>query len=252
MASPSSLTSVYDVRFFAYASNMSPKSARVIVPIILDLLPDVASVVDFGCAHGVWLKCWMENGIEDVQGVDGEYVNSTALKIPPEKFSAKDLNDPIDLGRRFDLTYSFEVAEHLRPENSKRFVESLTRHADLVLFSAAPPGQGGESHINEQPFDIWRALFQAQGYAAYDCVRPRIAHLDEIAFWYRYNIMLYAHHSLEADLPAAIRATKIAYDRPIPDISPPLFKLRKLIINLLPSGLQNELARIKASISSRR
>lgn len=252
MVAPSSSKTNYDARFFAYTASQSYKSAQTMVPIMRALLPEIASTIDFGCAQGVWLRCWMDHGINDIQGIDGNYVDRSALAIPVENFSALDLNEPIDLGRRFDLAYSLEVAEHLHPENSKRFVKSLTRHADLVLFSAAPPGQGGESHINERSFDSWRALFQAHGYAAYDCVRPRIAHLDEVAFWYRYNIMLYVHHNLEAALPAIIRSTKIADGKPIPDISPPLFKLRKLIINLLPSGLQNALARIKASASDRR
>jgi hypothetical protein len=34
------------------------------------------------------------------------------------------------------------------------FVYCLARHARrFVLFSAAPPGQGGEFHVNERPFE---------------------------------------------------------------------------------------------------
>ena len=248
MAAPCSTKTVYDEQFFAYTSSLSNKSAEVIVPILRKLLPGVASVVDFGCAQGVWLKHWMDNGIDDIQGVDGDYIDLSKLAIPGKNFYAQDLNEPIDLGRHFDLAYSLEVAEHLHPENSERFIESLTCHADIVLFSAAPPGQGGESHINERSFDSWRALFYARRYAAYDCVCPSIANLNEVSFWYRYNVMLYVHNDFEATLPKNIRATKVDDGQPIADISPPLFKLRKFIIRLLPYGLQNLLARGKAVV----
>jgi hypothetical protein len=240
--------SVYDKRFFAYSSRLSPSSAEAVVPVLRELLPDVKSVVDVGCARGVWLNEWKVNGVDDLQGVDGEYVDKDALVIPRVAFHAQDLNESIDLGRSFDLACSLEVAEHLQPKNSERFVESLARHAKVILFSAAPPGQGGESHINEQSLEFWRDLFSRQGYAAYDCVRNRIAHMDHVLYWYRYNIILYVHCDVESELPTAIRENRIMDDRRISDISPLLFKLRKFIIRNLPSRLQNALARAKAKI----
>ena len=250
MSVSSSSKSVYDAEFFAYTSSQSHKSAQAIIPVLRELLPFVNSVADFGCAQGVWLKSWSENGIEDIQGIDGDYVDQSKLAIPADRFHAQDLNDSIDLGRDFDLAYSLEVAEHLRPENSARFVDTLTRHSKIVLFSAAPPGQGGESHINERSFDSWRALFGSKSYAAYDCVRPRIAARGDVAFWYRYNVMLYVHSDLAATLPDAVRATRIADGDRIADISPALFRLRKLIVRLMPGGVQNALARAKAAKSS--
>jgi hypothetical protein len=34
----------------------------------------------------------------------------------------------------------------------------------MVLFSAAPPGQGGEHHVNERTYEFWRGLFARHGY----------------------------------------------------------------------------------------
>lgn len=244
----SSSDSVYGENFFAFTSSQAHKSANIIVPILRNLLPDVSSVADFGCAQGAWLRVWTENGIEDIQGVDGDYVNPNSLFIPKNCFHSQDLNEPINLGRRFDLVSSLEVAEHLLPENSERYIESLTRHADIIFFSAAPPGQGGETHINEQSFDSWRAIFRAQGYEAFDCIRDQISGMKDVSFWYRYNVMLYVNKNIEAHLPDAIRSTKIAADVPVPDISPFMFKIYKYIIRLLPYGLQNTMARAKAAV----
>lgn len=236
----------YDEHFFAYTSSHSQRSAQIIVPILRKLLPNVTSVADFGCAHGVWLRCWMDNSVDDIQGIDGDYVDRSALLIPNECFHAQDLNDPIDLMRRFDLTYSFEVAEHLRPDNSQRLVDSLTHHADVILFSAAPKGQGGENHINEQSFEYWRALFAKRGFRVYDAVRPHLIGKAEVSVWYRYNIMLYVKDGAELSLPQDVLSARVPDEQPIADISPPLYKLRKAIIRVLPTAVQNALASAKA------
>ena len=61
------------------------------------------------------------------------------------------LANPVDLGRKFDLVQSLEVGEHLPKSAADTFVETLVKHGDVVLFSAASVGQGGHDHINEQP-----------------------------------------------------------------------------------------------------
>ena len=120
-------------------------------------------MVDFGCAEGVWLSAWRDAGVQDVLGLDGDYVDRRRLLIPQERFHAVDLSQPIDLGRRFDLAQSLEVAEHLPAAAARHFVATITRHSSLALFSAAPPGQGGAHHVNEQPYGYWRDLFAEIG-----------------------------------------------------------------------------------------
>lgn len=248
MTHDTSPQSNYDETFFDYTSQVSRKSANVIIPILCTLLPKVKSVADFGAAQGVWLSVWKENGIDDIQGIDGDYVDLNALFIPRERFKAADLNNHIDLGRHFDLVYSLEVAEHIKTENSVNFVNSLTSHSRLVLFSAAPPGQGGETHINEQSMDFWRKLFAAKNYIAFDCLRPLISQEKEVAFWYRYNTILYVHESIASELTDTLLNTKIATNENIRDVSPLWFQCRKFIVRLMPIYVQNLLARLKATI----
>ena len=71
----------------------------------------------------------------------------------------------LDLRKSFDLVWCFEVAEHIHPKFVDIFVNNLTRHSKVVALSAAPPGQGGEGHFNEQPKSYWEKKFADRGYA---------------------------------------------------------------------------------------
>jgi len=240
----------YDDAFFSYTTAGALTSARIIIPVLKDLLPKITSAVDFGCAQGAWLNIWKENGTTDLLGIDGNYVNPDSLTIEKSSFKAANLSSQIDLGRKFDLAYSFEVADHIDAKYADIFINNLIRHADFILFSASPPGQGGEHHINEQPYDYWRQIFAKYGYVAIDCVRPAIAHLKDVSFWYRYNIILYVQESSLKNLPPKTLAAKVPAGLPIADISPPLFKLRKAIVSILPESMQNWIARLKSRANS--
>jgi len=162
----------YGADFYRYLSSFAERAARVVVPRLTAVLP-VRSVVDFGCGQGAWLSVWRSMGASIV-GVDGPYVDPSQLLIDAAAFHPADLAKPIDLGRRFDLVQSLEVAEHLPATKAEQFIETLTAHGALVLFSAAIPGQGGENHINEQPLGYWRAIFRTRGYVPIDFLRPQL------------------------------------------------------------------------------
>jgi hypothetical protein len=129
--------------------------------------------------------------MEDIFGIDGFYVRRELLEIPPEKFVAHDLQEPFRLDRIFDLVVSLEVAEHLPKESAAGFVESLTRLAPVVLFSAAIPFQGGEGHLNEQWPEYWARLFEARGYAPVDCLRRRVWQSPNVSWYYAQNVLIY-------------------------------------------------------------
>ncbi len=197
----------YDAAFFDHATQGSLASARKVSEAVRRIMP-VASVVDVGCAQGVWLSVWRDGGAE-VTGVDGDYVDRARMLIDPARFVPHDLTASFSLGRRFDLAQSLEVAEHLPASRAAGFVDDLTRHADAVLFSAAPPGQGGEHHINEQPYEYWRDLFAARGYALYDCLRPLVRDDPAVSPWYRHNLFLYLKESVAAGVPDYVRLFRV-------------------------------------------
>jgi hypothetical protein len=238
----------YDNRFMDYADRSSEYSARVITSRILSKLP-ILSVLDVGCAAGTWLRIWSSIGVNDCHGVDGSYVNRASLRVPQDWFTPVDLSQPLHLGRTFDLVQSLEVGEHIPASAAEVFVESIVRHAGrYLLFSAAPPGQGGEFHINEQPFEFWRAYFERCGFVPFDWIRPIIASDAQISFWYRYNVFLYVRRDFVDSLPDDVRATEVRSGSALKDISPPSFKLRKAVIRRLPQPFQDQLARLKARL----
>lgn len=236
----------YNNDFMSYADRTSRLAAQTVAATLRRWFP-IGSLLDVGCAKGTWLAAWRDGGTEDIHGVDGDYVNRDTLVIPLDRFSAKDLSQPFDFSRRFDLVQSLEVAEHIQATAADTFVANLVRHASgLILFSAAPPGQGGEFHINEQPYDYWRAKFAARGYVACDCLRPRLAGNRQISFWYRYNMVLYVQRDRLPTVPDEIRASVLSEEQRIPDIAPTWFKLRKAAVRQLPNAAKEWLARAKA------
>ncbi|OAF01254.1 hypothetical protein AYJ54_29710 [Bradyrhizobium centrolobii] len=239
----------YDEKFMDYASMSSHYAASEIIPLLLRALP-IASVADIGCAAGGWLSVWRSAGIADIRGVDGDYVRLDDLGIPRELFTPADLSRPLDLGRTFDLVQSLEVAEHIDAQFADQFVQNLVAHArKYVMFSAAVPGQGGEYHVNEQPYDFWRERLVRHGFDAYDFIRPQVAGNHRISFWYRYNTILYVHRDHQAALDPAIQATRVRDGVPIADLSPRWFRLRKSVVRALPPEVRDGLARLKARVA---
>lgn len=183
----------YDRRYFAAVTRSALVSARQFWPAALSVLPNKPiSVADFGCAEGAWLSVLQEiNPQTKIFGVDYASAAKGTPIIPRDCFQAANLETPIDLGRKFDLVISLEVAEHLKPEAAKTFVATLTRHSDQIIFSAAIPGQGAPTHFNCQWPSYWRALFKEHGFACFDTIRPLIWENEEIEFWYRQNALLF-------------------------------------------------------------
>lgn len=197
------LDRVYSRQFFDRQVDGSASSARVVVPIVLSLL-SVRSVVDVGCGVGPWAAEFVAQGIEDVWGVDGDYVERSQLRIPSERFLPRDLSQPIRFDRTFDLAISLEVAEHLPESRARSLVADLTSLAPCVLFSAAIPGQGGTHHVNEQYLPYWEALFRWRGYEGIDPIRPEILGNPAVEWFYQQNIVMFAargHELLNKSIP---------------------------------------------------
>lgn len=193
------MSTPYNETFFDGQVDGSLASARAVIPVLLNLLPvPVQSVVDFGCGRGTWLKACLENGVETVLGLDGDYVNPDKLLIDPNLFRATDLKQPTRLDGKFDLALCMEVAEHLPARSARGLVGSLAAAAPVVLFSAAVPGQGGTAHINEQWPPYWQRLFSAHGMHKYDVVRPMIWRDNSIELCYRQNVYVFTKEKYDS------------------------------------------------------
>jgi hypothetical protein len=214
--------STYDDDFYARQAGGSVRSAGVVVPYVVSLLSP-RSVIDMGCGVGTWLNVFLEHGVETILGVDGDYVPRQALLIPLDRFAVRDLTKPVGIADRFDLAVSLEVAEHLPPEAASHFVDELVALSDVVLFSAAIPGQGGVEHVNEQWQSYWRDLFEERGYSPVDCIRARFWLEPSIAAYYRQNIILYAKRTALEGRPELKREAERTSVVPFNIVHPDVF-----------------------------
>jgi SAM-dependent methyltransferase len=209
----------YDEAYYRSLAAGSDPSAQVIVPWVnAHVRP--ASVVDVGCGAGSWLRAFMDAGVEDVLGLDGDWVPEAELRIPRERFRTTDLRAPGEVARRFDLAISLEVAEHLPAGAADELVATLVGLAPVALFSAAVPGQSGVDHINEQWPAYWAQRFAQHGYDAFDVVRSRFWRDPSVKWWYPQNTLLYAERGSEpaerigAELGPALNEPPLALVHP--------------------------------------
>lgn len=186
----------YNHAFFTEQRDESVRAADRVVRIVADLLHPT-SVLDVGSGVGAWVRAWQRAGVPDALGVDGDYVSPKLLLVESAHFKSADLAKPLDLRRRYGLVQSLEVAEHLDAALAGQFIDSLCRHGDVILFSAAIPGQGGTHHVNERWPSYWLPLFTERGFTAYDVLRERIWTDSVIPWYYRQNLLIYSRRPLE-------------------------------------------------------
>lgn len=165
-------------------------AAQRIVPLILELTPEVRSVVDVGGGTGAWLQAFQKLGIETIQLYDALEV-APGLLIEPSCFQPINLNEGLPAQDSFDLAICLECAEHLHADRALPLVKWLTSTADIVIFSAAVPGQPGKGHINVQPLEYWQKLFRQCDYVCHDLLRGQIIDDFNIPYWYRQNLCVF-------------------------------------------------------------
>ncbi len=191
----------YQDNFFGFHLQDSINSAKEIIPIVSEYIRPT-SVIDVGCGVGTWLSIWEKQGVNDVIGIDGSYAYSDDLLIEKDKFIIADLEKGFKVARQFDLVSCLEVAEHIKPENAESFIAAICCLGDIILFSAAVPGQEGTLHYNEQYPDYWINIFSKNNFTAYDCIRPKVWNNAKVSWWYRQNIMFFVRDKAKKKYPS--------------------------------------------------
>jgi len=115
-------------------------------------------------------------------------------RIVPYIFG-KDITDPINMGK-FDCAWSFEAAEHIKPEGTEQFIKNLTTAERYIILTAAPPGQAGRGHINCRPKQSWIDNIKARGFTYLEkdvnkTIKTWNGWRTQIPEWVKANLMIF-------------------------------------------------------------
>jgi SAM-dependent methyltransferase len=143
----------------------SQRNAPKVATAVLEQFPSLRTLADIGCGTGRYALEFQHRGL---RVVGCEYSASSrevakARKIAVFPFDLSKSAEPLP-GRQFDVALTLEVGEHIPRDLAESFVQYLASTSDLIIFTAAQPGQGGHGHINEQPKSYWIELFARAGY----------------------------------------------------------------------------------------
>jgi SAM-dependent methyltransferase len=186
---------VYDADYFLNdAALMTVPGAEVVAESILsDLRP--STVVDVGCGTGTLLEAFRNRGcrVFGLEYAESALEQCNKRRLEVQKFDLENMSLTRD--RRFDVAITMEVAEHLPETSADHFVTLLTSLSDLIVFTAAPPGQHGMDHINEQPPSYWKSKFQEHDFEHDETLSSRWKLAWEasgsMAYYYHRNLMVF-------------------------------------------------------------
>ncbi|MFA9221310.1 MAG: methyltransferase domain-containing protein, partial [Sediminibacterium sp.] len=181
----------YTGAYYDTFSEAAVKSRDAVLPVLMELYGDkIETVLDCGCGVGEWgFEMWKKFGI-DYLGVDYN-IPKDKLVIDEQQYLNHDLGTPLLLGRKFDVVFCLEVAEHLQEKYAGVLIENLCNAGEVILFSAAIPHQGGVHHVNEQWQSYWAELFEKRGFYPDTQIRYKLMDNENVELWYRQNIIVF-------------------------------------------------------------
>ena len=152
----------YDKQFFSQRSpSATVGAAALVVDVVLEHFSP-RTVVDIGCGNGNFVKAFQDRGI-DAWGIEGSRAARGAAVVDPNCIRIFDLREVLRIENSADLCICFEVLEHIGAKHADQVVANIVGAANELLVTAAPPGQGGRYHVNEQPYQYWISKFEIHG-----------------------------------------------------------------------------------------
>lgn len=191
----------YDAKFYANIRPGCQAAAAKLIPRLVELFHPI-SMLDVGCGEGWFLSAGEAAGIETCIGVDSHFYDDS-MAISKNRYMQLDLETRgWNIQQPISLVLCLEVAEHLSAESGQALIKEICEVTDVVVFSAAIPGQGGEDHKNEQWQSYWVEAFNRHGFVASTQLRDELWNDSSIPAWYRQNWILFIRDKDSSRIPS--------------------------------------------------
>lgn len=185
---------IYDNQFYSSLQTQKLHSASVMAKSIVDVFHP-KTVIDVGCGSGLLLNELHKYAV-DVFGLDNSFEAISRCKelgLNVEKYDMRKPEASLN-SKKYDLVMSLEVAEHLPEKYADDYIAFLAIRGDVVLFSAATPGQGGQNHVNEKPHRYWVEKFADEKFIKDQELTDRLRKVWKdggVLSWYAKNILVF-------------------------------------------------------------
>jgi hypothetical protein len=125
-------------------------------------LTNARTVLDAGCARGLFVQALRTQGMEAVGfDISEDAIESAHSDVRPFVWVGS-ITDPIE--GRFDLVTCIEVLEHLSEDAAQTAIDNLCSAGDLILLSSTPTDFREPTHINVRPTTSWITDFAERGF----------------------------------------------------------------------------------------
>ena len=112
------------------------------------------NAIDIGCGEGMMTARLAELGW-DITGAEGS-TEAISKKVPNVDIKLYDLSKPDNPAGLCECVICTETAEHIEEEFADNVISNVAKSGkNIMVWSAAKPGQLWPGHINLQPREYW-------------------------------------------------------------------------------------------------
>lgn len=156
----------YDAAFHQAIEAEERPQAERLADYVSEMFPEVEHVYDFGCSGGIYVRALQERLGARATVTGFEFSPEAVAQAASPAVQLANLTEPLALIKPAEPTlgYCYEVLEHIADAHWQPVLENLTRLSDVLLFTAALPGQGGTHHINCRKRLDWIRRFGQLGW----------------------------------------------------------------------------------------
>jgi len=119
----------------------------------------IKTMLDVGCGPGGQVKVARALGL-DAEGVDGDprvIAEAEDIMIHECDYTQNTFEKEVD------FIWSVEFLEHVKEEYQENYMKTFEK-AKHVFITFAPPGKGGNHHVNLRPSEYWIKVFENHGF----------------------------------------------------------------------------------------